>query len=112
MRLFGPFTNAGGACPSPNDSTPFDKLVVVDEQDGNLQPFLASGVCAIAEDRHPDGDFEEGWHVCQVLEAVERSAAARRLGRCCHTAGILLLSSGRNVRVIIISCSNQVPPRR
>jgi predicted dehydrogenase len=33
---------------------------------------------AIADDRRPDGDFEEGWHVCEVLEAVERSAAARQ----------------------------------
>jgi predicted dehydrogenase len=33
---------------------------------------------AIADDRRLDGDFEEGWHVCEVLEAVERSAAARR----------------------------------
>jgi predicted dehydrogenase len=35
-------------------------------------------LCAIAEDRRPDGDFEEGWHVCEVLEAVERSAATRQ----------------------------------
>ncbi len=33
---------------------------------------------AIAEDRRPDGDFEEGWHVAQVLDAVETSAAERR----------------------------------
>ena len=33
---------------------------------------------AIAEDRRPDGDFEEGWRVSEVLDAVERSAAERR----------------------------------
>ena len=33
---------------------------------------------AIAEDRRPDGDFEDGWRVSEVLEAVERSAAERR----------------------------------
>ncbi len=33
---------------------------------------------AIAEDRRPDGDFKEGWHVSEVLDAVERSAAERR----------------------------------
>lgn len=33
---------------------------------------------AIAEDRRPDGDFEEGWRVSQVLDAVEESAAERR----------------------------------
>lgn len=33
---------------------------------------------AIAEDRRPDGDFKQGWHVSEVLDAVERSAAERR----------------------------------
>ena len=33
---------------------------------------------AIAENRRPDGDFKEGWHVSEVLDAVERSAAERR----------------------------------
>jgi predicted dehydrogenase len=33
---------------------------------------------AIAEDRRPDGDFKDGWHVSEVLDAVERSAAERR----------------------------------
>lgn len=33
---------------------------------------------AIAEDRRPDGDFREGWHVSEVLDAVERSVAERR----------------------------------
>jgi predicted dehydrogenase len=33
---------------------------------------------AIAEDRRPDGDFEEGWRVSEVLEAVERSAVTRQ----------------------------------
>jgi predicted dehydrogenase len=33
---------------------------------------------AIAEDRRPDGDFKEGWHVSEVLGAVEQSAAERR----------------------------------
>ena len=33
---------------------------------------------AIAEDRRPDGDFKEGWHVSEVLDAVEQSAAERR----------------------------------
>ena len=33
---------------------------------------------AIAEDRRPDGDFEAGWRVSQVLDAVEQSAAERR----------------------------------
>ena len=33
---------------------------------------------AIAEDRRPDGDFEDGWRVAEVLDAVEQSAAERR----------------------------------
>ena len=33
---------------------------------------------AIADDTRPDGDFEDGWRVCQVLDAVEQSAAERR----------------------------------
>src|SRR3954466_6165790 len=33
---------------------------------------------AIAEDRRPDGDFEAGWRVSQVLDAVEQSSAERR----------------------------------
>jgi predicted dehydrogenase len=33
---------------------------------------------AIAEDRRPDGDFEVGWHVARVLDAVEQSALERR----------------------------------
>ena len=33
---------------------------------------------AIAEDRRADGDFKEGWHVSEVLDAVEPSAAERR----------------------------------
>jgi hypothetical protein len=32
----------------------------------------------IAEDRRPHGDFEERWHACELLEAVERSATARQ----------------------------------
>jgi len=30
------------------------------------------------EDRRPDGDFEAGWRVSQVLDAVEQSSAERR----------------------------------
>ena len=33
---------------------------------------------AIVEDRRPDGDFEAGWRVSQVLDAVEQSSAERR----------------------------------
>ena len=33
---------------------------------------------AIAENRRADGDFEEGWRVSEVLDAVEQSAAERR----------------------------------
>ena len=33
---------------------------------------------AIAEDRPPDGDFKDGWHVSEVLEKVEQSATERR----------------------------------
>jgi predicted dehydrogenase len=33
---------------------------------------------AIADNRRPDGDFEAGWRVSRVLEAVELSAAERR----------------------------------
>ena len=33
---------------------------------------------ALAEDRRPDGDFEAGWRVAQVLDAVEQSAVERR----------------------------------
>lgn len=33
---------------------------------------------AIAENRRADGDFKEGWHVSEVLDAVEQSAAERR----------------------------------
>lgn len=33
---------------------------------------------AIAEDRTPDGDFKDGWHVAEVLEKVEQSVAERR----------------------------------
>jgi predicted dehydrogenase len=33
---------------------------------------------AIAEDRRPDGDFEDGWRVAEVLDAVELSVAERR----------------------------------
>jgi predicted dehydrogenase len=33
---------------------------------------------AIAENRRPDGDFEAGWRVSQVLDAVEQSSAERR----------------------------------
>jgi predicted dehydrogenase len=35
-------------------------------------------LAAIAEDRRPDGDFEEGWRVAEVLDAVEVAAAERR----------------------------------
>ena len=33
---------------------------------------------AIAENRRADGDFEEGWRVSEVLDAVEQSATERR----------------------------------
>jgi predicted dehydrogenase len=33
---------------------------------------------ALAEDRTPDGDFKDGWHVSEVLEKVEQSATERR----------------------------------
>jgi levoglucosan dehydrogenase len=33
---------------------------------------------AIAEDRTPDGDFKDGWHVSEVLEKVELAADERR----------------------------------
>ncbi len=33
---------------------------------------------AIAEDRTADGDFRDGWHVSEVLDRVEQSAAERR----------------------------------
>ena len=39
---------------------------------------LQNRLNAIAEDRRADGDFEEGWRVSEVLDAVEQSAAERR----------------------------------
>lgn len=33
---------------------------------------------ALSTGRRPDGDFYEGWQVCEVLDAVERSASERR----------------------------------